>query len=51
MASPLRDAAIDGMVEEQKAERHEQREERRREMEFVPKARYEDCGEERDDDL
>ena len=22
-----------------------------REMEFVPKARYEDCGEERDDDL
>ena len=29
----------------------EEREERRREMEFVPKARYEDWGEERDDDL
>ena len=30
---------------------HQEREERRGEMEFVPKARYEDCGEERDDDL
>ena len=46
MVSPLRDAAM-----EQKAERHQERDERRREMEFVPKARYEDCGEERDDDL
>ena len=33
------------------AGRHQEREERRREMEFVPKARYEDWGEERDDDL
>ena len=30
---------------------YQEREERRGEMEFVPKARYEDCGEERDDDL
>ena len=44
MVSPIRDAAINGMVEELLAKR-------RRELEFVPKARFEDWDQERTDDL
>ena len=36
---------------EQKEERHQEREKRRREMEFVPKQRFEGWAEERVDDL
>ena len=37
--------------QEEKEERHQQREDRRREMEFVPKARFEGWDQERVDDL
>ena len=61
MVSPIRDAAINGMVEELLApppkaqftikKKVERRRERRRELEFVPKARFEDWDQERLDDL